>query len=254
MHLFSATSTVPKLSAPQHTWVEGQLLHHLLTGDDIVYESLRKTRSWLLQKRFFDTYDFTNAREAGWHLIHLCMLAASQDDPDCFNAASIIVERVLERAEPDGGWVRNLTESHCGCGYPRCRGEAGFMVGVLLSGLKRYYHLTQDPKVSEAIIGGALAYPGDLRSRERALPLYILPEPNAWRQFPLHAMGAGRPDSRLGTLGRCPIRPLCKEGPAHHFVWDWVDVLMYAEAPMRLHVSHARSEIKSTCSGDTWGA
>ena len=142
-------------SIPSHTWVEGQLLHHLLTGDDIVYESLRKTRSWLLQKRFFDTYDFTNAREAGWHLIHLCMLAASQDDPDCFNAASIIVERVLERAEPDGGWVRNLTESHCGCGYPRCRGEAGFMVGVLLSGLKRYYHLTQDPKVSEAIIGGA---------------------------------------------------------------------------------------------------
>ncbi len=140
---------------PSHIWVEGPMLHYLLTGDDFVYESLRKTRNWLLQKRFFDHYDFTNAREAGWHLIHLCMLAAAQDDPDCLNAASIIVERVLERAEPEGGWVRNLTESHCGCGYPRCRGEAGFMVGVLLSGLKRYYNLTQDPRVGEAIIGGA---------------------------------------------------------------------------------------------------
>ncbi|MCY4020423.1 MAG: hypothetical protein OXG39_13525 [Chloroflexi bacterium] len=142
-------------SIPSHTWVEGPMLHYLLTGDNFVYESLRKTRSWLLQKRFFDHYDFTNAREAGWHLIHLCLLAAAQDDPDCLNAASIIVERVLERAEPEGGWVRNLTESHCGCGYPRCRGEAGFMVGVLLSGLKRYYFLTKDPRVGEAILGGA---------------------------------------------------------------------------------------------------
>ncbi len=140
---------------PSHTWIEGTMLHYLLTGDDFVYESLQKTRNWLLQKHFFDHYDFTNAREAGWHLIHLCMLAAAQDDPDCLNAASIIVERVLERAEPEGGWVRNLTESHCGCGYPRCSGEAGFMVGVLLSGLKRYYNLTQDPRVGEAIIGGA---------------------------------------------------------------------------------------------------
>lgn len=146
----SGTKTIPS-----HTWVEGPMLHYLLTGDDFVYESLRKTRNWLLQKRFFDHYDFTNAREAGWHLIHLCMLAAAQDDPDCLNAASIIVERVLERAEPEGGWARNLTESHCGCGYPRCRGEAGFMVGVLLSGLKRYFNLTQDLRVGEAIIGGA---------------------------------------------------------------------------------------------------
>ncbi len=142
-------------SIPSHTWVEGPMLHYLLTGDEFVYESLRKTRNWLLQKRFFDHYDFSNAREAGWHLIHLCMLAAAQDDPDSLNAAAIIVERVLQRAEPEGGWERNLTESHCGCGYPRCRGEAGFMVGVLLSGLKRYYHLTQDAKVAAAIIGGA---------------------------------------------------------------------------------------------------
>ena len=142
-------------SIPSHTWVEGPLLHYLLTGDVFVYESLRKTRNWLLQERFFDHYDFSNAREAGWHLIHLCMLAGAQEDPDSLNAASIIVERVLERAEPEGGWVRNLTESHCGCGYPRCRGEAGFMVGVLLSGLKRYYTLTQDARVAEAIIGGA---------------------------------------------------------------------------------------------------
>ncbi len=142
-------------SIPSHTWVEGPALHWLLTGDPLVCESLLKTRDWLLQRKFFDYYDFKNAREAGWHLIHLCMLAPALDDPDCLNAASVIVERVLERQEPQGGWVRNLGEPHCGCGYPRCRGEAGFMVGVLLSGLRRYHGLTGDPDVADAIVGGA---------------------------------------------------------------------------------------------------
>ena len=83
------------------------------------------------------------------------MLALVLDDPDCLNAASIIVERVLERRTPGGGWDRMLGEPHCGCGYPRCSGEAGFMICVLVSGLKRYHHLTGDPAVAEAIIGGA---------------------------------------------------------------------------------------------------
>ncbi len=142
-------------SIPSHTWVEGPLLHYLLTGDQAVYDSLLKTRGWLLQGKFFDYYDFSNAREAGWHLIHLCAFAAAFDDADCLNAADIIVERVLQRQAPAGGWERNLTESHCGCGYPRCRGEAGFMVGVLISGLKRYHNLTAAEPVAAAIAGGA---------------------------------------------------------------------------------------------------
>jgi len=139
---------------PSHTWVEGPLLHWLLTGDETAFESLQKTRDWLLQARFFDAYDFSNAREAGWHLIHLCALAWL-DDPAALNAASILVARVLERQAPGGGWLRMLTDSHCGCGYPRCRGEAGFMVGVLLSGLMRYYRHSHDSAVADAIVGGA---------------------------------------------------------------------------------------------------
>ena len=139
---------------PSHIWVEGPLLHWLLTGDEAAYESLQKTREWLLQKRFFDAYDFNNAREAGWHLIHLCAFA-SLDDAAALNAASLLVARVLERQAPGGGWLRMLTDSHCGCGYPRCTGATGFMVGVLLCGLMRYYRLTQDAAVADAIVGGA---------------------------------------------------------------------------------------------------
>lgn len=140
---------------PAHMWVEGQLLHYLLTGDQAVYDSLLKTKDWLIQPGILDYYDYKSARDSGWHLIHLSMLALVLDDPDCLNAASIIVERVLERRTPGGGWDRMLGEPHCGCGYPRCSGEAGFMICILVSGLKRYHHLTGDPAVAEAIIGGA---------------------------------------------------------------------------------------------------
>ena len=140
---------------PAHMWVEGQLLHFLLTGDPAVYDSLLKTKDWLIQPARLDYYDYTSARDSGWHLIHLSMLALALDDLDCLNAASIIVERVLERRTPGGGWDRMLGEPHCGCGYPRCSGEAGFMICILISGLKRYHHLTGDPAVAEAIIGGA---------------------------------------------------------------------------------------------------
>lgn len=140
---------------PSHTWVEGPALHYLLTGDETVRESLDRTRRWLTQDSWFDGYEFANCREVGWHLIHLCMLATALQDPRALLGAALLVERVLERQEPGGGWERNLTESHCGCGYPRCRGEAGFMVGVLLSGLQRYYFNTGDPRVAQAIVGGA---------------------------------------------------------------------------------------------------
>lgn len=140
---------------PAHMWVEGQLLHYLLTGDQAVYDSLLKTKDWLIQPARLDYYDYKSARDSGWHLIHLSMLALVLDDPDCLNAASIIVERVLERRSPSGGWDRMLGEPHCGCGYPRCSGEAGFMICILVSGLKRYHRLTGAPAVAEAIIGGA---------------------------------------------------------------------------------------------------
>ena len=140
---------------PAHMWVEGQLLHFLLTGDQAVYDSLLKTKDWLTQPALLDYYDYKSARDSGWHLIHLSMLTLVLDDPDCLNAAAIIVERVLERRTPGGGWDRMLGEPHCGCGYPRCSGEAGFMICVLVSGLKRYHHLTGGPAVAEAIIGGA---------------------------------------------------------------------------------------------------
>ena len=143
-------------SIPSHTWVEGLILYYLLNCDESVREAIEQTRSWLLQNEKLNFYDFSNCREAGWHLIHLCSYQEAFSDNNCLNAAAIIVDKVLMHQHENGGWVRMLTESHCGCGFPRCSGEAGFMLSILLSGLSRYYHYTKNEEVKKAVINGAL--------------------------------------------------------------------------------------------------
>ena len=139
---------------PSHMWAEGPLLHFLLTGDQTVRDSLLRSAGWLLQPERLDHYEFSAVREAGWHLIHLTMLASATGDRRAANGAAVVVRRILEKQDASGGWTRMLTSGHCWCGYPHCRGNIAFMVTVLLSGLKRYYDLTQEEQVAGAILAG----------------------------------------------------------------------------------------------------
>jgi len=82
-------------------------------------------------------------------------------DPFHLNACRIIVERVLarqtlkaEHGVVGGGWRRMMVPGHCLC-TPFHYGNAGFMVGVLLTGLRHYHEATGDPAVAEAIRRGA---------------------------------------------------------------------------------------------------
>ena len=137
---------------PSHMWVQGPVLHFLLTGDPFAAEVLEHTARWMTANlRYFS---IGNARECGWQLTHLCALDRKGDDPRYLNAAAIIVEHILAAQSPGGGWERVLTAGHGGTRLPRPRGEAGFMVGVLLSALRRYHDLTGDHRVAEAITGG----------------------------------------------------------------------------------------------------
>ena len=137
---------------PSHMWVQGPALYFLLTGDPFAGEVLADTARWMTGN--LRHYTIKSARECGWQLTHLCALDRLGDDPRYLNAAAIIVEHVLAAQSPGGGWQRVLTASHGGRGLPRPLGEAGFMVGVLLSALRRYHDLTGDQRVAEAITGG----------------------------------------------------------------------------------------------------
>ncbi len=142
------------LSEVSHTWTQGLLDYYFLTGYRRAFETAIKIAE-RYDRYYTVNYDFTNCRNPGWHLILTVPLYEATGDDFYLNAAKIIVRRVLERQTPNvGGWLRQLAPGHCHC-LPRHRGNAAFMVGVLLSGLKLYHQVTGDRRVAESIVKAA---------------------------------------------------------------------------------------------------
>lgn len=154
-----------------HAWTEGHFEHYFLTGDRRSYETGCAVADFFIRKQLGRPYDFSTCRTPGWHLIMLAAAYAATSDPYYLNAGRVIVERVLEAQETKprplpayqaegrkpyqlGGWSRMMVPGHCRC-KPRHRGNAGFMVAVLLAGLKYYHDVTGDERVKQAIIRGA---------------------------------------------------------------------------------------------------
>lgn len=139
-----------------HTWCEGHMDHYFLTGDRRSFETGVKIANHYSTYGLLG-YEFRNCRDAGWHLNLTLAVYRATGDPFYLNAARIIVDRVLERQTPEpkfntkgGGWRRMLVPGHCICD-PAHYGNAGFMVAVLLTGLKWYHLETEDPLVSRSI-------------------------------------------------------------------------------------------------------
>ena len=154
-----------------HAWTEGHFDHYFLTGDRRSYETGCAVADYFIGKQLGRPYDFLTTRTPGWHLIMLAAAYHATGDPYYLNAARIVVDRVLETQDVEprplpayqaegrkpfqaGGWSRMMRPGHCQC-EPRHRGNAGFMVAILLSGLKYYHDVTGDERVKEAVIRGA---------------------------------------------------------------------------------------------------
>jgi len=111
-------------------------------------------------------------------------------DPYYLNAAHIIMERCKEREMPEGGWTRQLMPGHCHC-LPRHRGEAAFMTGINLTGLKDYHEITGDPATAGMIIRGA----------KNIIEETWVPKTNGMRYTSCPNSGAGTGLSTLVTEG-----------------------------------------------------
>ena len=197
-----------------HAWTEGHFGHYFLTGDRRSYATGCAVADFFIRRELGRPYDFLSCRTPGWHLIMLAAAYAATNDPYYLNASKVLVERVLEtqdtapRPLPDyqcegrkpyqvGGWSRMMVPGHCHC-EPRHRGNAGFMVAVLLSGLKYYHDVTGDPRVKQCIIDGAH---------------YLLDEcySDETRGFRYTSC----PDTRYGS----GASPLMAEGIARAYLW-----------------------------------
>ncbi len=154
-----------------HAWTEGHFAHYFLTGDRRSLETGRAVADYFVRAELGRPYDFSSARVPGWHLIMLCSAYHSTGDPYYLNAARVVIEQVLELQDKlprplpehqlgdrkpyqEGGWVRAMVPGHCEC-EPRHQGNAGFMIAVLLSGMKYYHDITGDDRVKQSIIRGA---------------------------------------------------------------------------------------------------
>ena len=138
-----------------HTWIDGFLLHYFLTGDRRSLQTALEVADRYAGEHTRN-YDFTNCRNNGWHLILTMEMYKATGDPFYLNAAHIIIERTLDRQTEDGAWRRMLAFGHCTCEHPpRHMGNAGFMVGILLVGMKFYHQATGDERVAESITRGA---------------------------------------------------------------------------------------------------
>ena len=136
-----------------HTWTEGFCDWYVLSGDRTAAENAALVADYY-DGQYLNNYDWSNCRTNGWHLLLTMAAYRATDDPYYLNAARIIVERTVERQTPGGGWHRQMVPGHCH-DMPRHRGVANFMLGVLANGLEAYYREIPDPRVAEAIIGGA---------------------------------------------------------------------------------------------------
>ena len=145
--------------SPSHTWTEGFCDWFAVSGDVTASENAALVADHY-DGAYLNNYDFSNCRDNGWHILLTMAAYHATGDPYYLNAARVIVERTLERVTPGEkpgtsvGWHRQMVPGHC-LDMPRHRGEANFMLGVLANGLEVYYATVPDPRVAEAVKGGA---------------------------------------------------------------------------------------------------
>jgi len=184
-----------------HTWAEGMLDAWFLAGESPVMESalaLSEHLTWATSPNFKALG--THERSAGWSLKAIMAAYRATYDPLYLDAARRIAAVALaEQKFDDGGaWPHVLPQDHAG-GHPGARGNAVFLISILLAGLQDYHLQTHDPAVAKSIVSGA-----------RWLVKCWNEEAQGW---PYTASPAGEPYFKPSTgLSLMPIGPLAYAG------------------------------------------
>ena len=91
-------------------------------------------------------------RTTGWSMLALAGAYELGFDDRYLNAMKTLAEDALAEQDPNcGGWLYSLPRGHCYCEKAKHTGMAGFITGVLINGLSRYYLLSGDERLPEVI-------------------------------------------------------------------------------------------------------
>ncbi len=137
-----------------HVWSQGMFEHYLLGGDTRSWETAKLVADWAAGPQITN-FQFGNAREPGWMTKLVMSAYYATEDPFYLNAASEMLRVTHEKSVATGDhgfYYHPLPAGHCDCpAGERHEGEAGFMLGVLMTGMKMYYDATGDETVADDI-------------------------------------------------------------------------------------------------------
>ncbi len=140
-----------------HIWTQGMVRQYFLTGDPFLRETVEKIGDNLAQLVEDREYKFMGSthcgRTTGWPLLALAGAYEMNLDERHLNAMKTLAEDALADQDPVcGGWlIHPMASDHCVCKTARHTGMAGFITAVLINGLSRYYLLSGDDRLPDAI-------------------------------------------------------------------------------------------------------
>jgi hypothetical protein len=139
-----------------HVFTDGMMYAYFLTGDAWIKETLDRIGDHLarlVEERKFQFKGHSHCgRENGWTILALAACYELEHNARYLNAMKTLAEDALEEQDPNcGGWLYNLGHGHCNCVKKKHVGEATFIGCIRLNGLYRYYKLSGDERIPEAI-------------------------------------------------------------------------------------------------------
>jgi exo-rhamnogalacturonan lyase-like protein len=144
-----------------HIWTQGMAFQYFLTGDPWTKETIETigdNLAQLVSDREFQHFKggSHSGRVNGWTM--LALAGAYELDPTndrYLQAMKLLADDALSEQDPHcGGWLYQLPWGHCFCETKKHVGEAGFITSVRLNGLSKYYELTGDDRIPEAVKRG----------------------------------------------------------------------------------------------------
>ena len=132
-----------------HAWAQGVVDYWYLTGDPWAESVMRGMADWycgIAEKNRFGAGG--QERGPGWALVAISALARATNDPRVLAAGAKVADWVINWQDPIRGVVSVPISEQ-----PSYEGGTVFMHGIVGRGLGRWYDVTGDPRVRDAVVG-----------------------------------------------------------------------------------------------------
>jgi hypothetical protein len=141
-----------------HIWTQGMVYDYFLTGDPWMRQTVEKIGRNLAQlvedRKFSFKGGSHSGRVNGWTMLAIAGAYELDFDERYLKAMKLLADDALSEQDPKtGGWRYQLPWGHCFCDTKHW-GEAAFIGAIRLNGLSKYYQLTGDPRIPEAVRRG----------------------------------------------------------------------------------------------------